>query len=113
MQHSPLDLSKVAELKSVWLRHSLCRSDQSCRALLPDVINFAYIPSAQLRIHEDSIRGVTKNHKDSSSADFSLPPSTLEDNPSSVGLSVEDEDEHVLVLDFHDTSKGKKTANPG
>ena len=84
------------------------------RALLPDIINFAYIPSAQLRIHEDTIRGVTKNNKDSSSlADFSLPPSTSEAYTSSTGLGVEDEDEHVLVLDFHDTSKGKKTANPG
>ncbi|KAK7693290.1 hypothetical protein QCA50_002857 [Cerrena zonata] len=95
----PLELSKVAELK----------------ALLPDIISFAYIPTAQLRIHEDSVKQVTQDRSSSASksADFSLPPSSIGSDTRPLGLTVDDEDEHVLVLDFHETTKGKKTSNPG
>ncbi|KAI0797837.1 P-loop containing nucleoside triphosphate hydrolase protein [Abortiporus biennis] len=84
----PLELSKVAELK----------------ALLPDLVKFAYIPSIELRIHE-----ATQNANKSKEVDFSIP------GPLTQGAlnMTEDEEEHVLILDFVDGSKGKKTTNPG
>ncbi|CAL1704265.1 unnamed protein product [Somion occarium] len=92
----PLELSKVAELK----------------ALLPDLINFAYIPSAQLRIHEDSAKDVMQSQT-GATADFSLPQGPVNTNMRPAGLSIDDDEEHVLVLDFIDPSKGKKTSNLG
>ncbi|KAF4608901.1 hypothetical protein EYR40_001254 [Pleurotus pulmonarius] len=76
-KHSPLELVKVAELK----------------ALLPDVIKFAYIPKAEHNIHGESR------------------PDPFE--PSSSTTRIEDDTGHVLILDFAENSKGKKNQNPG
>ncbi|KAF4604071.1 hypothetical protein EYR38_004493 [Pleurotus pulmonarius] len=73
----PLELVKVAELK----------------ALLPDVIKFAYIPKAEHNIHGESR------------------PDPFE--PSSSTTRIEDDTGHVLILDFAENSKGKKNQNPG
>ncbi|TFK54805.1 P-loop containing nucleoside triphosphate hydrolase protein [Heliocybe sulcata] len=77
----PLDLSKVAELK----------------ALLPDTIKFGYTPRDQLLIHASSSR--------EKSPDFSLSPSSSRLNPS------EAEEDHVLILDFLDATRGKKATH--
>ncbi|KAF4578591.1 hypothetical protein EYR36_000398 [Pleurotus pulmonarius] len=73
----PLELAKVAELK----------------ALLPDVIKFAYIPKTEHNIHGESR------------------PDPFE--PSSSTNRIEDDTDHVLILDFAENSKGKKSQNPG
>ncbi|KZS99153.1 P-loop containing nucleoside triphosphate hydrolase protein [Sistotremastrum niveocremeum HHB9708] len=76
----PLDLQKVAELK----------------ALLPDVIKFAYIPQNELRVHESS-------QKRSKSPDYG---SALTPRRELQGF---DDNEHVLVLDFIEVKpKAKK-----
>ncbi|KIJ17065.1 hypothetical protein PAXINDRAFT_111778 [Paxillus involutus ATCC 200175] len=82
----PLDLAKVAELK----------------ALLPDLIKFAYIPRNEMRIHPETVMQSLGRRN---SLDFSLSgqgPSTSSQLP---GI---EEDEHVLILEFAENSKGKK-----
>ncbi|KAI0080595.1 DEAD/H helicase [Panus rudis PR-1116 ss-1] len=96
----PLELSKVAELK----------------ALLPDLVNFAYIPSAELRIHEDSLKQLASGRdrgKASEDADFTLPTDNASTSNEVQGCIDQDTDEHVLILDFVDPARGKKTTNPG
>ncbi|KAI6129159.1 P-loop containing nucleoside triphosphate hydrolase protein [Pisolithus thermaeus] len=82
----PLELAQVAELK----------------ALLPDLINFAYIARDQLRIQAETLSQVQRSGR--TSPDFSL--RSLE--KSSSQLPGIEEDEHVLVLEFADNTRGKK-----
>ena len=70
----------------------------SVRALLPDLIKFAYIPKNELLVTD----GVNQRSK---SPDFGKYLGT-----SSGGGAV---DEHVLILEFADNSKGKKSAAQG
>ncbi|KAI8998791.1 DEAD/H helicase [Trametes punicea] len=89
--HAPLELEKVAELK----------------ALLPEIVNFAYTPRTELRIHSDQHVGPGRRER---SPDYSA--------FQTIGVSTSrvndvDEDEHVLVLDFLDNSRGKKNAGTG
>ncbi|KAI0781100.1 DEAD/H helicase [Trametes elegans] len=86
--HGPLELERVAELK----------------ALLPEVVKFAYTPRAELRIHSDQHPG---GHRERS-PDYSAFQSA---NASSSRVNDDDEDEHVLVLDFIDNTRGKKKAD--
>ncbi|KAI6043047.1 P-loop containing nucleoside triphosphate hydrolase protein [Pisolithus marmoratus] len=82
----PLELAEVAELK----------------ALLPDLINFAYIARDQLRIQAETLSQVQRGGRNS--PDFSF--HSLEQSSSQLpGI---EEDEHVLVLEFADNSRGKK-----
>ncbi|KAH0830257.1 P-loop containing nucleoside triphosphate hydrolase protein [Lanmaoa asiatica] len=78
----PLDLVKVAELK----------------ALLPDLIKFAYIPRNELRIHAETLSQQQRGGR--RSPDFSI--------PSSSQLPGVEEEEHVLILEFAENSRGKK-----
>ncbi|KAI0709033.1 P-loop containing nucleoside triphosphate hydrolase protein [Earliella scabrosa] len=89
--HEPLELSKVAELK----------------ALLPEIVKFAYTPRIELRIHGDQQSGSSRRER---SPDFSAFRSA---GASSSRVHDVDEDEHVLVLDFVDNSRGTKPMNPG
>ncbi|KAI1787885.1 P-loop containing nucleoside triphosphate hydrolase protein [Ganoderma leucocontextum] len=89
--HEPLELAKVAELK----------------ALLPEVVKFAYTPRIELRIHSDQHGGSSRRER---SPDFSAFRTA---SASSSRVNDVDEDEHVLVLDFIDNSRGKKPTNPG
>ncbi|KAL0947334.1 hypothetical protein HGRIS_013453 [Hohenbuehelia grisea] len=75
----PLELAQVAEIK----------------AILPEVIKFGYIPQDELRIHGESM-----DSKRRESPDFSM--------PSSSSMTLESQ-EHVLILEFADNSKGKKS----
>lgn len=78
------------------------------RALLPDLVKFAYIPQNQLRIHGDSstVRDADSKRRRGESPDFSAFASGMK------GTSTEDEDE-VLILEFAENSRGKKNANLG
>ncbi|KAF7975315.1 hypothetical protein HWV62_10102 [Athelia sp. TMB] len=82
----PLELSKVAELK----------------ALLPDLIKFAYIPPNDLRIHENT-QAANAERPRARSPDFNLASVSARTVPT---LETE---EHVLVLEFAENSKGKKS----
>ncbi|RDB21503.1 ATP-dependent helicase hrq1 [Hypsizygus marmoreus] len=82
----PLELVKVAELK----------------ALLPEVIKFSYIPQNELRIHGESL--LSKGRRELS-PDFSA----FSVASSSQRKSVDVDDEEVLVLEFFDNSRGKKS----
>ncbi|KAG6869067.1 hypothetical protein C0993_003387 [Termitomyces sp. T159_Od127] len=68
-------------------------------AILPDLIKFSYIPRNELRVTEDSLKGRRKK-----SPDYSESIGT-----STTTVALEDEDDHVLVLEFVDNAKGKKT----
>ncbi|GLB35145.1 putative DNA replication factor CDT1 like [Lyophyllum shimeji] len=84
----PLELVRVAELK----------------ALLPDLIKFSYIPRNDIRINEESIsasKGLRERSPDNST---SCAASTSR-------IRLENEEEHVLVLEFIDNTRGKKTRN--
>ncbi|KAJ7184209.1 P-loop containing nucleoside triphosphate hydrolase protein [Mycena filopes] len=67
------------------------------KTLLPDLVKFAYIPRNELLIHEDP---QSFNKRD---ADFRLPRSREEE---------ERTEDHVLILEFVDKSKGKKFEGP-
>ncbi|KAL1746966.1 P-loop containing nucleoside triphosphate hydrolase protein [Schizophyllum fasciatum] len=79
---SPLKLEVVAELK----------------ALLPDLIKFAYIPKNELLVNDTT-------QQRGKSPDFSRYSSRADD----AGIV----DEHVLILELADNSKGKKSAAQG
>ncbi|KAI9456100.1 hypothetical protein HD554DRAFT_2317614 [Boletus coccyginus] len=78
----PLDLAKVAELK----------------ALLPDLIKFAYIPRDELRIHAETLSQQQRGGR--RSPDFSI--------LSSSQIPGVEEEEHVLILEFAENSRGRK-----
>ncbi|KAI0340501.1 DEAD/H helicase [Trametopsis cervina] len=78
----PLDLEQVAELK----------------ALLPNLVRFAYIPRLDLQVHD----------ADSSKKRDASPDYAAFDSTSVGGRTNLDDNEHVLVLDFEDNSKGQK-----
>ncbi len=67
--------------------------------LIPDTIKFAYVSRTEIQIHENSI---TAAQRPSDMVDFSLP-----------STSRPEEEEHVLVLEFIDNLKGKRSANIG
>ncbi|KDQ60612.1 hypothetical protein JAAARDRAFT_555490 [Jaapia argillacea MUCL 33604] len=91
----PLDLSKVAEIK----------------ALLPDIVKFAYIPRNELRVHGDSrVQSEDRGGRRDRSPDYGA---FMESAPSSSRIGGPTEDEHVLILEFVDNAKGKKSANAG
>ncbi|KAH7910172.1 hypothetical protein BJ138DRAFT_1153504 [Hygrophoropsis aurantiaca] len=82
----PLPMEKVAELK----------------ALLPDLIKFAYIPQNEFRIHSETASQNVKNGRNS--PDFSMKEKSTSSD-SCLGL---EEDEHVLILEFAEKSRRKK-----
>lgn len=65
--------------------------------LIPDTIKFSYVPRTQIQIHENSNAATQRG-----TVDFSLPLT---------GQS--EEDEHVLVLEFMDDFKKKRSTNIG
>lgn len=73
-----------------------------CRALLPDLIKFAYIPQSEHRIHADS--RPHKGKERAPSPDYSGYMSAT--SSGNVGGALED-DEHVLVLDFAEMNKSR------
>lgn len=75
-----------------------------CRALLPDLIKFAYVPSIELRIH-----AVVGRKERDASPDFSMVK--LPELKQESALPGADDDEQVLVLDFLDGPKGQKNPN--
>lgn len=106
--HRPLELEKVAELKYVLSFGSrLLEGSPICRALLPEVVKFAYTPQSELRIHSD--QHVSSGRRERS-PDYSAFQSA---GASSSRVNDVDADEHVLVLDFVDSSWGKKTPGSG
>ncbi|KAI0336366.1 DEAD/H helicase [Cubamyces sp. BRFM 1775] len=89
--HAPLELEKVAELE----------------ALLPEVVKFAYTPRTELRIHSDQHIGAGRRERSPDYAAFQTA------GASNLRVNDVDGDEHVLVLDFLDNSRGKKNAGTG
>ncbi|KAH9854069.1 DEAD/H helicase [Lenzites betulinus] len=89
--HAPLELERVAELK----------------ALLPEVVKFAYTPRSELRIHSDQHVGSSRRERSPDYAAFQAA------GASGSRTNDVDTDEHVLVLDFMDNSRGKKSASSG
>ncbi|KAI0664969.1 P-loop containing nucleoside triphosphate hydrolase protein [Cubamyces menziesii] len=89
--HAPLELEKVAELK----------------ALLPEIVKFAYTPRTELRIYSDQHTGAGRRERSPDYAAFQAA------STSSSRVNDVDEDEHVLVLDFLDNSRGKKNMGTG
>lgn len=77
------------------------------RALLPDVVEFAYIPRSDLRIHGEA---VSQQNKRSNSPDFMLHPQSLAvDTPLGYRLPGHEEEEHVLVLEFAENFRTTKS----
>ena len=73
------------------------------RALLPDLIKFSYIPQNDLRINENSQIHAPPGGRDRS-PDFTLASWSTK-------MQVVEPEEHVLVLEFAENSKGKKNEN--
>lgn len=79
------------------------------RALLPDVVEFAYIPHSDLRIHGEA---VCRQNKRSNSPDFTLHSQSLAiETPSGSRLPGHEEEEHVLVLEFAENFRTTKSGN--
>jgi hypothetical protein len=98
---SPLELEKVAEIK-YRLRGCICQGhlhdlffSLSFRALLPELLTFAYIPANHLRINASS------QQPESYVDPFS-------DYAASTHTTHYDESEHVLVLEMNDSMVRKK-----
>ncbi|KAJ7286047.1 P-loop containing nucleoside triphosphate hydrolase protein [Mycena rebaudengoi] len=83
---SPLDFKRVAELK----------------ALLPDLVKFAYVPRNEILVHDSQDPGKVKA---SERTDFRIV------GPVDSDQSQRTED-HVLILELVDKSNGKGIANP-
>jgi hypothetical protein len=81
-------------------RHfSISHTWSRCRALLPGLIKFAYIPRNEHRIHGDA--GPSKRDRGvSPGPDFILPQTSV---------SVPEDEDHVLVLELAENFKGKKS----
>ncbi|KAH9946253.1 P-loop containing nucleoside triphosphate hydrolase protein [Epithele typhae] len=88
--HGPLELEKVAEFK----------------ALLPETVKFAYTPRDELKIHSTQQGSSSRRER---SPDFSAFQNSAKSSASRVNDV--DLDEHVLVLDFIDNSRGKKPSS--
>ncbi|KAF9452846.1 DEAD/H helicase [Macrolepiota fuliginosa MF-IS2] len=73
----------------------------SSSALLPDLVKFSYIPKNDLKVNETDD---SPNKRRAKSPDFLIPSSN---KPST------EENGHVLVLEFFDNVKGKKSRNVG
>ncbi|KAG5342219.1 hypothetical protein C0989_004531 [Termitomyces sp. Mn162] len=69
------------------------------QAILPDLIKFAYIPRNELRVTEDSLKGRRENSPDCS----------VSGAASTSVAALENEDDHILILEFVDNARGKKT----
>lgn len=76
------------------------------RALLPHIVKFAYIPRVQLQIHGNTQASSSNRQESPDYSRFDPAVSSSASPDTSV-----DEDEHVLVLDFEDNSRGHKMAN--
>ena len=75
------------------------RTNIYTRALLPDLIRFAYIPRDELRINAETENPSLKDKKDRArSPDFSA--FTIGGSSAGFSHSTPHEEEHVLVLDF-------------
>lgn len=85
---------------TIVLLSAMLGSDIQSRALLPDMIKFSYIPKNELYIH-----GNSRSSFREASADFAL--SSGSSNLPRISATGGD-DEHVLVLDFADNSRGRK-----
>lgn len=101
----PLELSKVAELKYACSRtfYTTIFDVGAYRTLLPDLIKFAYIPQNDLRVNADPQIPESNRQRDRS-PDFTIPDATT-----TTGLNIVEPEEHVLILEFAENSKGKKT----
>jgi DEAD/DEAH box helicase domain-containing protein len=74
------------------------------RVLLPDLINFAYIPHNERRVHDGSAGSSSKRAK---SPDFSAFAKKAEQFRTQL-----EPEEHVLTLEFNESSKSKKEIDP-
>ena len=77
------------------------------RALLPELITFGYIPSEERRIQAESSQKGGKPRERERSPDYSA----FLTSQSHQSGNLESE-EHVLILEFIQTGKGKKVKNP-
>ena len=104
-----MDLEKVAELKYVsGLNLTDHIFETSLRALLPDLVRFAYIPRDQLQINADGTPGTFSKERREKSPDFSA--FSFSDSTSGFSSATQHEDEHVLVLHFAEAKgTGKKS----
>ena len=111
MLSRPLELAKVAELKyspPSFAAFTRALIDEIYhRALLPEMVKFAYTPRLELRIHSDQQPGSSRRARSPDFSEFRTA------GTSSSRVNDVDEDEHVLVLDFIDNSRGTKTGNAG
>lgn len=69
------------------------------RAILPDLIRFAYTPASQIRVHSDRTLGASSSSKGRAE---------LPDPYESFGLDSGNADEQVLVLEFVEKVKLKR-----
>ncbi|KAG6909832.1 hypothetical protein DXG01_015105 [Tephrocybe rancida] len=71
------------------------------QAILPDLIKFSYIPQNELRVTEDSLKGRRENSPGYSSFGAA----------STSAVTLDNQEDHILVLEFVDNARGKKTKN--
>jgi hypothetical protein len=70
---------------------------------LPDLVKFSYIPKNELKVNEND---ASVGRARARSPDFTI-------GPSSFKALAREEEGHVLVLEFFDNLKGKKSRNAG
>jgi DEAD/DEAH box helicase domain-containing protein len=90
--NSPLELQEVAEIKFV-LQFQPRNETKELRAIIPDLLRFGYIPADQIKLNSSDAPGSAR----SSSPTYALP-----------SAPILDEEEHVLVLEFVESTKRYK-----
>lgn len=85
-------MQEVAEIKFV-LQFRLRNETEKFRAIIPDLLRFGYIPADQIKLNSSDVPGSVR----SSSPTYALPSGPILD-----------EEEHVLVLEFVESTKRYK-----
>jgi DEAD/DEAH box helicase domain-containing protein len=88
----PLEMQEVAEIKFV-LQFRPRNETEKLRAIIPDLLRFGYIPADQIKLNSSDVPGSVR----SSSPTYALP-----------SAPILDEEEHVLVLEFVESTKRYK-----
>ena len=101
--HRPLDLAKVAEIKFAHVSIILYLTLIIDRALLPELVVFAYRPADEMRINSQPA-------KRAKSPDFGK---FLETSATRTEMLDVGKEEHVLILEFLGGSKNKDAERPG
>lgn len=93
---------------SVNSRLNTCSCLVPLRAIIPDLMRFAYTSTAELRVHSDQTSGVSGRGGPGSRKRDSSPDLYIDESKNGNENGKDEGEEKVLVLDFVEAKKTKK-----